>query len=56
MESEQLQKQLNNSIDDLKAEIKALKKENEENKSIHEKEHQHCLELAVSRHTIIIIV
>ena len=48
MESENLRKQLSNTIDDLKAEMKAVKKENEDIKSSLQKEHQQCLNLVVN--------
>ena len=48
-ENERIHKQLNDSIDDLNAKMEDLKKENQDNKLTLEKEHQKCLELAVSK-------
>ena len=44
-----MHKQLNDTINDLNAKMKDLKKENQDNKLTLEKEHQKCFELAVSK-------
>ena len=53
MESENLQKQLNTTISVVNAEVKAIKKENEDIKSSLQKEHQLCLKLLVSTIAIV---
>ena len=44
-----MHKQLNDTINDLNAKMEDLKKEHQDNKLTLEKEHQKCLELAVSK-------
>ena len=44
-----MHEQLYDTIDDLNAQMEDLKKENQDNKFTLEKEHQKCLELAVSK-------